>query len=69
MAIQNKVGKYLLQVKTIELRDVYVEANGVDEAVYLATYDSDYWKDETPYDAWVEVTPADELEEDNGQHN
>lgn len=65
MAIQNKVGKYLLQVKTIELRDVYVEANGIDEAVELATYDSDYWKNEPPYDAWVEVTPADELEESN----
>jgi hypothetical protein len=64
MTIQNKVGKFLLKVKSIEVRDVYVEANSVDEAIELATYDADWWKDEPAYDYWVEVTPADEIEEE-----
>jgi hypothetical protein len=64
MTIQNKVGKFLLKVKSIEVRDVYVEANSVDEAIELATYDADWWKDEPAYDYWVEVTPADEIDEE-----
>jgi hypothetical protein len=64
MTIQNKVGKFLLKVKSIEVRDVYVEANSVDEAIELATYDADWWKDEPAYDYWVEVTPVDEIEEE-----
>jgi hypothetical protein len=64
VTIQNKTGSYLLKVKVIEMRDVYVEANSIDEAVEIATYDADWWKDETPYDYWVEVTPADEVEEE-----
>jgi hypothetical protein len=64
MTIQNKVGKYLLKVKTIEVRDVYVEAKDIDEAIHLASFDADYWKDEPAYDYWVEVTPADEIDEE-----